>query len=152
MNLQRTVNSVLTVCPSPGDHPNLFSFDSVFNLEAEILEELYSAQHEDSFFAFIHGHKHPHLRFVINPRGAIPELSPEEVAVINADPLSNHDGIWYLSHLESEWRSSRASSSEDKRVIAVEHYRIETPRGRFLLRDHARGDVKQSRVHGSRGV
>lgn len=108
----------------------LFSMENVFNLEAELLSELYNPRAAGSFFAFIHARHHPHLRFVIDPRGAIPDLSPEEVAVIDLDPMSNEDGIWYLSHLASEWRANTASSSEDKRVIAVEHYRIETVLGR----------------------
>jgi len=41
------------------------------------------------------------LRFLVRPRGAVPEMSsPEEVAVINLDPDGAQEGIWYLSHLQ----------------------------------------------------
>jgi hypothetical protein len=53
-------------------------------------------------------------------------LSPEEVALINYDVAGKEEGVWYLSHLESEWKGGAASSSEDKRVIDAEHYQIET--------------------------
>jgi hypothetical protein len=53
-------------------------------------------------------------------------MSPEEVAVVNYDVDGKEEGVWYLSHLESEWKAGAASSSEDKRTIDAEHYRIET--------------------------
>ncbi len=35
--------------------------------------------------------------------------------------------MWYLSHLDSEWKSPQgASSIENRRVAAARHYRIET--------------------------
>src|SRR5262249_1296294 len=45
---------------------------------------------------------------------------------INYDVEGKDEGVWYLSHLESEWKAGTASSSEDKRIIDAEHYRIET--------------------------
>jgi hypothetical protein len=96
------------------------------NLEAEILAELYVPAQGGSFRAMIHGNKHAGLRFVLNPRGALPMLpAPEEIALVNYDPISDRDGIWYLAHRASEIAAGRASSSEDKRTIAPEHYRIE---------------------------
>lgn len=108
----------------------LFSSESVPNFEADLLGELYNPKYAGSFAAYIHGRKHSHLRFLVKPSGAVPDLSPEEVALINLDPGGKEDGIWYLSHLESEWKQGTASSSEDKRVIAVEHYRIDTVLGK----------------------
>ncbi|MGA3025751.1 MAG: carboxypeptidase regulatory-like domain-containing protein [Bryobacteraceae bacterium] len=109
---------------------DMFAGESVPNVEAGLLGELYNPKYAGSFSAYIHGRKRAHLRFLVNLRGAVPELSPEEVALINLDPGGAEDGIWYLSHLESEWRAGRASSSEDRRGIAVEHYRIETVLGK----------------------
>jgi len=104
----------------------LLADENPANVEAELLAELYNPKYAGSFSAYIHGRKHAHLRFLVKPQGAVPDLSPEEVALINVDPVGNEDGIWYLSHLESEWRASTASSNEDRRTIAVEHYRIDT--------------------------
>jgi Peptidase family M1 domain/Carboxypeptidase regulatory-like domain len=108
----------------------MFAGESVPNVEAGLLAELYNAKFAGSFSAYIHGRRHAHLRFLVNMSGAIPDLSPEEVALIDLDPGSNEDGIWYLSHLASEWQSGHASSLEDRRAFAVEHYRIETVLGK----------------------
>jgi hypothetical protein len=109
---------------------DMFAGESVPNVEAGLLAELYNPRYSGSFSAYIHGRRHAHLRFLVDWRGAVPALSPEEVALIDLDPGATEDGIWYLSHLESEWRSGRASSSENRRGIAVEHYRIETVLGK----------------------
>jgi len=106
--------------------------DDVPNIEAEMLAELYNKT-PGSFRAFIHGRKHAGLRFILNPLGALPQLpAPEEVALINFDPSSDADGIWYLSHNVEELRTGRINSAEEKRLIAPEHYRIETVIGRNL--------------------
>lgn len=105
----------------------MLSGDEIGNLDAELLSDLYNPEQTGSFYAFIHGRKHSDLRFLVRPRGAIPQiLSPEEVALVNMDPNGTQDGIWYLTHLASEWKSHSADSREDKRVIATEHYAIET--------------------------
>ena len=104
--------------------------ENVTNVEASLLAELYNPKFAGSFSAYIHGRKHAHLRFIVNLRGAMPELSPEEVALIDLDPLSQEDGIWYLSHLETEWKSGQVSSTEDRRGFAVRHYKIETVLGK----------------------
>lgn len=103
----------------------LFSGD-VPNLDAELLAELYNPARAGSFRAFLHGRKHNDLRFLVKPRGAVPSLSPEEVAVIAVEPLGKTDGIWYLTHFASEWQKRVASSDEKKHTVAPEHYRIET--------------------------
>ena len=58
------------------------------------------------------------------PSGALPEISPEEIALVNEDVANG--GIWYLSHFESEWTKNTASSSEDKRDVSATHYKINT--------------------------
>src|SRR5260370_1356063 len=79
------------------------------------------------FCAYMHGRRYHDLRFLIDPRGAMRHLpSPEEVGLIHLDPLGTHEGIFYLTHLKSEWQNSTASSSEDKRIVGLKHYRIET--------------------------
>ena len=104
----------------------MLNYEDIPNYDAEILAELYNPAQRGSFRAFLHGRKHGDLRFLMNPRGAMPMLAaPEETALLNFDPNSESDGIWYLSHLASELQSGRASSKEDKRSIAPEHYRIQ---------------------------
>ena len=105
----------------------LLDWDGMPNYEAEILAGLYNGPQNASFHGLIHGKKHSDLRFMIDPRGALPTLpAPEEVALINYDPASSADGIWYLSHLASELNAGRASSNEDKRLIASDHYKIDS--------------------------
>jgi hypothetical protein len=98
------------------------------NVYADLLSELYNPAQGPSFRAFIHGKTDSDLRFLMVPSGAAPDLpSPEEVGLINIDPSGERDGIWYLSHLDSEWKGQQgASSIEDRRVAAAEHYQIET--------------------------
>jgi hypothetical protein len=100
------------------------------NVDADVLSELYDTAPapSHSFRAFLHGKTDGDLRFLIVPSGALPGLpSPEEVGLVNVDPSGERAGIWYLSHLESEWKSPQgASSVEDRRVAAAEHFQIET--------------------------
>ena len=104
-----------------------YSGENVQNVDATILGFLYNPKRAPFFSAFIFGKKHDDLRFYINPYGAITQLlSPEEVALVNYDVAGKEEGFWYLSHPESEWKAGTASSSEDKRTIDAEHYRIET--------------------------
>jgi carboxypeptidase family protein/peptidase M1-like protein len=105
----------------------LFSGEDVENLEAILLGYLHNSKRQPTFNAFIFGRKHNDLRFQIRPYGGLPQLlSPEEVALINNEPQGRDEGIWYLTHKEDEWRKGTASSSEDKRLIDAENYRIET--------------------------
>jgi len=101
------------------------------NVEADLLSELYNPAQVPSFRAFLHGRTDSDLRFLVVPSGAMPDLpSPEEVGLINFDPGGERAGIWYLSHLESEWKSQQgASSIEDRRIATAEHYQLETTIG-----------------------
>ncbi|MFN0109286.1 MAG: carboxypeptidase regulatory-like domain-containing protein [Blastocatellia bacterium] len=101
--------------------------EDVENIEAELLNGLYNSKRAPFFNAYIFGKKYNDLRFLVRPDGAMPGLpAPEEVALIHLDPLGKEDGILYLAHLESEIKSGRAGSGEDKRLFDVEHYKIET--------------------------
>ena len=104
--------------------------ENVVNVEAELLAELYDAGAPPIFEAYLHGDKHSDLRLLVKPRGVLPVLpSPEEVGVINYDIEGTQEGVWFLSHLQTEWKNQTASNMEDKRTVAVEHYRIETAIG-----------------------
>jgi hypothetical protein len=100
--------------------------ESMDNLEADLLADLWNPRQAGFFSAYLHGHKHSDLRFHVKPRGAIPDMGPEEVAVINFDPGGEQEGIWYMAHLKREIDGGTASSSEDHRTVAAESYRIET--------------------------
>jgi len=105
----------------------MYSGEDVENIEATMLGYLYNPKRAPFFSTYIFGKKHGDLRFHIRPYGAMPQmLSPEEVALVNYDVAGKEEGVWYLSHLESEWKAGTASSSEDKRIIDAQHYRIET--------------------------
>jgi hypothetical protein len=101
--------------------------EEIPNVEAELLGELYNPNSPPSFSAYLHGRHYHDLRFLIAPRGAMRHMpSPEEVGLIHLDPAGEHEGILYLTHLRSEWQNHTASSNEDKRIIALKSYRIET--------------------------
>lgn len=92
------------------------------NLEAELLADLYNSKMGGAFNAFIFGKKRNDLRLHIRPRGA---MDCEEVMLVNADWNNDLAGVWYAGHFDAEYKNNSASSEEDKRVIDVEHYRIE---------------------------
>src|SRR5260370_1362607 len=105
----------------------MLTYDEIPNVEPDLLAQLYNPKSPSMFSAYMHGRRYHDLRFLIDPRGAMRHLpSPEEVGLIHLDPLGTHEGIFYLTHLKSEWENSTASSSEDKRIVGLKHYRIET--------------------------
>jgi carboxypeptidase family protein/peptidase M1-like protein len=105
----------------------LLTSEEMDNIESDILADLYNPRRPGFFSAYIFGRKHGDLRFHVRPRGALPQLlAPEEVALLNAEPLANDEGIWYLAHLQGEYAGHTASSREDKRVIHIDRYKIET--------------------------
>lgn len=106
---------------------DLLSSEDMDNMEAEVLTDLYHPQRPGFFSAYLHGRKYPDLRFHVRPRGAMSALSgPEEVALINLNPGDPMDAVLYLAHLGSEYKAGTASSGEDKRLVAVQEYSIET--------------------------
>lgn len=105
----------------------MLSSDDVENIEAELLMALQNPRRRGGFNAYIFGKKYPDLRLLVRPEGVFPSLpAPEEVALVNLDPGTKEEGILYLAHYESEYKQGTANSEEDKRIVDVEHYRIET--------------------------
>ena len=104
--------------------------ESIPNLDAEVLAELYNPAHAGTFMALLHAHKHPQMRFLVRPQGAIPSMGPEEVALIDVDPGGEQDGIWYMAHTVAEIQAHKYSSSEEKHVIAPEHYDMDVHVGK----------------------
>jgi hypothetical protein len=110
----------------------LLNGDSMDNVEADLLTDLYNPKASGFFDVYLHGRKHADLRFQVGPRGAFPALmdTPEEVAVINLDPEAQQEGIWYLSHPEREITGHTASSDQNNRMVQADRYRIDTVIGR----------------------
>ncbi len=110
----------------------LLQGDAMENVEAEVLASLYNPSRPGFFDAYIRGVSHKHLRFLYRPLGgAIPELGPnEEVALINHDPESMDDGIWYLDHRVQEYANRTASSQEERRYVVARKFKIETVIGK----------------------
>jgi hypothetical protein len=105
--------------------------EDIVNIEADLLGELYNPREGPSFRAYLHGKRYNDLRFLIRPKGAMPQLpSPEEVALLNVDPVGEHDGIIYLTHSRDEWSKERLSNLENKRVVVAKNYHIETAIGK----------------------
>jgi Peptidase family M1 domain/Carboxypeptidase regulatory-like domain len=106
----------------------LLQGETMDNVDADILAASYNPAHPPFFNAYMRGKKHKDLRFFVRNRvGAIPQIdSPEEVGLINYDPESLDDGIWYLSHLKSEFENHTASSRQERRLFATHRYKIET--------------------------
>jgi hypothetical protein len=106
----------------------LLQGETMDNVDADLLAAVYNVSHPEFFNAYLRGKRHKDLRFFVRIRvGALPQLdSPEEVALINFDPEGMDDGVWYLSHLKSEYSHHTASSSEDRRLFATHRYKIET--------------------------
>ena len=108
---------------------SLLGYHDMENMDADLLSDLYTPS-RTRFFAYMHGKKHDDLRFLVNESGAISALrSPEEVALINYDPGAEHEGIWYMSHLQSEWEKHTASSDEDRRWVRALSFHIDTAIG-----------------------
>ncbi len=107
---------------------SLLSGSAMDNVEAEVLAGIYNANHATLFNAYIQGAKHKNLWFLSKGRGgAIPGLdTPEEVALVNYDPESMDDGIWYLAHRAAEYKNGNASSLEERRYESTESFKIET--------------------------
>ena len=102
------------------------------NVDVDVLAAVYNPAPEHSFFqAYIHGEKHKDLRLYVRARGgAIPGMdSPEEVGLINFDPESLDDGIWYLAHAQAEYPAHLASSHQERRFVVVRKFKVETVLG-----------------------
>lgn len=104
----------------------MLSGEDVDNIEASLLAEILNPAREGSFSAYIHGAKYSDLRFIVRPNGALPQLlSAEEVALINFNPGSPAEGVWYLAHKETEYAGGMPSG-EPVFLIDTKHYRLDT--------------------------
>jgi len=100
------------------------------NVEAGILEDLYNPKQSGFFTAYMHGKKYSDLRFFFKPRGVIQELGPEEVGLTYDEIGKPERGIWYLAHSSGEYSNGLVRSTEEKRAIDVESYRIQAEIGK----------------------
>jgi hypothetical protein len=105
----------------------MLTSESIDNIEADILADLYNPGQPGFFSIYMHGKHATGLRYQVKPRGALAMLpAPEEVALIDYDPEAQQEGVWCLEHLRSEIEGRRASSSENKRVAQALAYTIDT--------------------------
>jgi len=110
----------------------LLSDEDMDNVDADVLAAVYNPVAEHSFFqAYIHGEKHKDLRLYLRARGgAISGMdSPEEVGLVNYDPESLDDGVWYLSHAQAEYAANLANSLQERRFVAARKFKVETVLG-----------------------
>jgi hypothetical protein len=105
----------------------MFTSESIDNIEADLLADLYNPGQPGFFSIYMHGRHATGLRFHVKPRGALAMLpAPEEVALIDFDPEAEQEGVWCLEHLQSELAGRGASSGEEKRVAQALEYKIDT--------------------------
>jgi hypothetical protein len=99
-----------------------------YNLDARILEDVFSAGPGGLFVAFVHGKKYNDKEiFVIDPHGAPPlimPVAPEEVELVTYD--ENKLGVWAAFHLASEYKDGTATGSQNNSVIHIEHQQLDT--------------------------
>ncbi len=57
----------------------MLTSETMDNIEADLLADLYNPAQPGFFSAYLHGRKHSDLRFEVKPRGVLPDLAPEEV-------------------------------------------------------------------------
>ncbi len=110
----------------------LLSDADMDNIDADVLAAVYNPVPERAFFqAYIHGDKHKDLRLYVRARGgAISGVdSPEEVGLVNYDPESLDDGIWYLSHAQPEYPAHLADSLQERRFVSAHKFKVETVLG-----------------------
>ncbi len=100
------------------------------NVDAEILADLYNPKQPGFFDAYMRGKKYDDLRFFFKPRGVIQDLGPEEVGLTYDDIDKPEAGIWYLAHSSGEYSNGVPQSTEDKRVVDVDSYRIQAEIGK----------------------
>jgi hypothetical protein len=113
--------------------------ESHTNIEAGILADLYRAGQPGYFSIYLHGRKHSELQFHLMPRGVEATLGPEEVMLLNVQPIGAPDEILYHAHRESEIKDGTATSDEDHRAVVAESYTLDTSLAR---NDHLSGTAK----------
>ncbi len=99
-----------------------------YNLEGRILEDVLSTQPGGLFVAFIKGKKYSgKMIFAIDPHGLgeiLPfSVAPEEVALATSD--DNKMGVWFASHLMSEFKSGEARSDQQNGLFRIKSHNLD---------------------------
>lgn len=95
-----------------------------YNLDARILQDLFSGRPGGLFVAFIAGRKYNgKLLFTNDPHGA-ESVEPEEVSLRTYD--ENKWGIWAAFHFSSEYASGKATGTQLNTTIDIEQQRLDT--------------------------
>jgi hypothetical protein len=99
-----------------------------WNLEARVLQDLFSTESGGLFVAFIQGKKYSGKEiFAIDPHGAPPLLmsvDPEEVEFLTYD--ESKLGVWAAFHFADEYKQGTALGSQTNGVIHIEHQLLQT--------------------------
>ena len=92
------------------------------NRELRTLLDLYCPSCPGFYNAFVDGKKHSKLVYIVDPLG-IPNVSPEEVLLLSYG--ESDGGFWTAFHLADEYKNATAASSEDHRIIDLNHHEID---------------------------
>jgi hypothetical protein len=96
-----------------GFSEHLLHGETMDNVNADVLAAIYNRQHPMFVNAYVRGRKHKDLRLFLRSKvGAIPQLAPEEVTLINYDPGGMEDGIWYAAAIARRRRNRSRQSSK----------------------------------------
>jgi hypothetical protein len=93
------------------------------NRDLRTLVDLYCADCDGYFGAFIDGRKHNKLVFLMDSFG-VPSVSPEEVLLLSYG--ESDGGFWTAFHLADEYKQGGPTSAEDHRLVDLTHHEIET--------------------------
>ena len=101
------------------------------NRDLRALVDVYCSTCPGFFNASIDGKKHGKLIYLMDPLG-IPFVSPEEVLLFSYGETDG--GLWTAFHLDDEYKKLTASSSEDHRLVDLNHHEIDlTIKGARLI-------------------
>ncbi|MFL6229741.1 MAG: carboxypeptidase regulatory-like domain-containing protein [Pyrinomonadaceae bacterium] len=104
------------------DNESLLRKELRTNMELRTLVDLHTPERPGFFIAFINGKRFEKLIFQIDPLG-IPEVSPEEVLLASYGETDG--GYWTAFHLADQYRTGKASSSEEHRIYDITHHEID---------------------------
>ena len=99
-----------------------------YNLDARILQDVFSNDPGGLFVAFVHGKKYNGKEiFAIDPHGApglVNSVAPEEVEFVTYD--ENKLGTWAAFHFSEEYKNGSATGTEQNYLYQITHQTLDT--------------------------
>jgi hypothetical protein len=99
-----------------------------YNLDARILQDVFSSDPGGLFVAFVHGKKYNGKEiFAIDPHGAptlVHPVAPEEVELVTYD--ENKLGTWAAFHLATEYKDGSATGSQKNLTYQITQQQLDT--------------------------